>query len=86
VVPSDIALFFFDGHFGRLNDRKNLITSFRFIRWTELVVITDVTSPAAVRMTISETTLSETIFSMVPGNRFRMLLLMTRSVLDLAEF
>ena len=27
-------------------------------------------------MTISETTLSETIFSMVPGNRFRMLLLM----------
>jgi hypothetical protein len=38
--------------------------------------MTDVTSPAAVRMTISETTLSETIFSMVPGNRFRMLLLM----------
>jgi len=29
-------------------------------------------------MTISEATLSETIVSMVPGNRFRMLLLMTR--------
>jgi hypothetical protein len=48
--------------------------------------MTDVTSPAAVRMTISETTLSETIFWMVPGNRFRMLLLMTRLVLDSAEF
>jgi hypothetical protein len=47
--------------------------------------MTDVTSPAAVRMTISETTLSETILSMVPGNRFRMLLLMTRLVLTFSR-
>jgi len=36
----------------------------------------DVTSPAAVRMVSSETTLSETILSIVPGSRFRMLVLM----------
>jgi hypothetical protein len=36
----------------------------------------DVTVPAAVRMTISDTTLSETIFSIVPGKRFRTLVLM----------
>jgi hypothetical protein len=36
----------------------------------------DVTVPAAVRMTTSDTTLSETIFSIVPGKRFRMLVLM----------
>jgi len=36
----------------------------------------DVTVPAAVRMTISDTTLSETIFSIMPGKRFRMLVLM----------
>ena len=31
----------------------------------------DVTVPAAVRMTTSDTTLSETIFSIVLGKRFR---------------
>ncbi len=36
----------------------------------------DVICPAAVRMTSSDTTLSETIFSIVPGKRFRMLVLM----------
>jgi len=46
------------------------------MRFTEPVVIIDVTSPAAVRITSSETTLSDTIVSMVPGNRFRMLVLM----------
>jgi len=40
---------------------------FRSIRSTEPVVITEVTSPAAVLMTISETTLSDTICSIVPG-------------------
>ena len=49
--------------------------SLRFIRFTEPVVMTDVTIPAVVRMTTSETTLSETIFSIVPGSRFRMLVL-----------
>ena len=47
--------------------------SFSFIRLTEPVVIIDVTIPAAVRMTTSDTTLSETILSIVPGKRFRML-------------
>jgi len=50
--------------------------SLRFIRSMEPVVMIDVTVPAAVRMTTSDTTLSETIFSTVPGKRFRMLVLM----------
>jgi hypothetical protein len=54
---------------------KTLSPSFRFIRSTEPVVIIDVTIPAAVRITTSDTTLSETIFSIVPGKRFRMLML-----------
>jgi hypothetical protein len=40
---------------------------FRFIRLTEPVVMIEVTSPAAAVMTISETTLSDTICSIVPG-------------------
>jgi hypothetical protein len=39
----------------------------RFIRLTEPVVMIEVTGPAAVLMTISETTLSNTICSIVPG-------------------
>jgi hypothetical protein len=39
----------------------------RFIRLTEPVVMIEVTSPAAVLTTISETTLSDTICSIVPG-------------------
>jgi hypothetical protein len=38
---------------------KTLSPSLRFIRFTEPVVIIDVTVPAAVRITTSETTLSE---------------------------
>jgi hypothetical protein len=49
----------------------------RFIRFTEPVVMIEVTGPASVLMTISETTLSETICSTVPGKRLRMLVLMT---------
>jgi hypothetical protein len=60
---------------------KTVSPSLRFIRLTEPVVMIDVTSPAAVRMTISDTTLSETIFSIVPGNRFRMLVLMVIATL-----
>ena len=59
---------------------KTVSPSLRFIRFTEPVVMIDVTVPAAVRMTTSDTTLSETIFSIVPGNRFRMLVLMVVSV------
>ena len=55
---------------------KTVSPSLRFIRFTEPVVIIEVTIPAAVRMTTSDTTLSETIFSIVPGKRFRMLVLM----------
>jgi hypothetical protein len=55
---------------------KTLSPSLRFIRSTEPVVMIDVTVPAAVRMTTSDITLSETIFSIVPGRRFRMLVLM----------
>jgi hypothetical protein len=44
--------------------------SLRFIRSTEPVVIIDVTIPAAVRITTSDTTLSETMFSIVSGKRF----------------
>jgi hypothetical protein len=55
---------------------KTVSPSLRFIRFTEPVVMIDVTVPAAVRMAISDTTLSETIFSIVPGKRFRMLVLM----------
>jgi hypothetical protein len=40
---------------------------FRFILLTEPVVMIEVTGPAAVLMTISETTLSDTICSIVPG-------------------
>src|SRR5437773_11159855 len=54
---------------------KTLSPSFRFIRSTDPVVIMDVTIPAAVRMTTSDITLSETIFSIVPGKRFRILML-----------
>src|SRR4029077_16354898 len=43
----------------------------------------DAMVPAAVRMTTSDTTLSETIFSIVPANRFRMLVLMPDSFLKL---
>jgi len=39
----------------------------RFIRVTEPVVMIEVTGPAPVLMTISETTLSDTIYSIVPG-------------------
>jgi hypothetical protein len=39
----------------------------RFIRLTEPVVMIEVTGPAAVLITISETTLSDTICSIVPG-------------------
>jgi hypothetical protein len=39
----------------------------RFIRLTDPVVMIEVTGPAAVLMTISETTLSDTICSIVPG-------------------
>ena len=59
---------------------KTVSPSLRSIRFTEPVVIIEVTFPAAVRMTISDTTLSETIFSIVPGKRFRMLVLMVVSV------
>ena len=45
------------------------------MRFTEPVVIIDATAPAAVRMVTSEATLSETIRSIVPGNRLRMLVL-----------
>jgi hypothetical protein len=48
----------------------------RFIRLPEPVVTIDVTIPAAVRMTTSDTILSETISPIVPGKRFRMLVLM----------
>ncbi len=54
---------------------KTLSPSLRFIRSTEPVVIIDVTFPAAVRIRTSDTTLSETIFSIVPARRFRMLVL-----------
>jgi hypothetical protein len=47
----------------------------RFIRFTEPVVMIEVIGPAAVLITISETTLSETICSIVPGKRLRMLVL-----------
>ena len=44
---------------------------------TEPVVMIEVTGPAAVLITISETTLSDTICSIVPGKWFRMLVLIT---------
>src|SRR5215471_13089455 len=53
----------------------------RFIRFTEPVVMIEVTGPAAVLMTISETTLSETIPSIVPGRRLLMLVLITLGVI-----
>ena len=54
---------------------KTLSPTLRFIRLTEPVVIIAVTSPEAVRSVSSETTLSETIVLIVPGIRFRMLVL-----------
>jgi hypothetical protein len=56
---------------------KTVSPFLRFIRFTEPVVMIEVTGPAAVLITISETTLSETISSIVPGKRLRMLVLMT---------
>lgn len=73
------GLFLFDGYFGRLNYCKDGIAVFEIHSFTEPVVIIEVTFSAAVRMTISETTLSETIFSIVPGKRFRMPVLMVVS-------
>src|SRR5882724_1158739 len=58
---------------------KTLSPSLRFIRSTEPVVIIDVTFPAAVRIVTSDTTLSETNFSIVPARRFRMLVLTVES-------
>ena len=55
---------------------KTLSPILRFIRLTEPVVMIDVTSPEAVRSVSSETTLSETIVLIVPGIRFRILVLM----------
>src|SRR5215475_15608273 len=55
---------------------KTLSPTLRFIRLTEPVVMIDVTSPEAVRSVSSETKLSETIVLIVPGIRFRMLVLM----------
>src|SRR6516225_1114008 len=57
---------------------KTLSPTLRFIRLTEPVVIIAVTSPEAVRSVSSETTLSETIVLIVPGIRFRMLVLIGR--------
>src|SRR5215470_2578728 len=54
---------------------KTLSPTLRFIRLTEPVVMIAVTSVEAVRSVISETTLSETIVLIVPGIRFRMLVL-----------
>src|SRR6516164_3044002 len=54
---------------------KALSPSLRFIRLTEPVVMIDVTSPAAVRITISDTTSPETMLIIVPARRFRMLVL-----------
>src|SRR5215475_853316 len=62
---------------------KTLSPTLRFIRLTEPVVIIDVMSPAAVLMVSSETTLSETILSIVPGSRFRMLVLIARDSITL---
>jgi hypothetical protein len=73
--PRSDGLFFFDGHFGRLKDRKNGIALFEIHSCTEPVVVIDVRLPAAVRITTSDTTLSEVIFSIVPGNLFRILVL-----------
>src|SRR6266853_4769559 len=53
----------------------------RFIRLTEPVVMIEVTGPAAVLMTISETTLSDMMFSTVPGKRFRMLVFIMGDVI-----
>src|SRR5260370_11305545 len=64
---------------------KTLSPSLRFIRLTEPVVMIRVTGPAAVLMTISETTLSDTICSIMPGRRFRMLVLMVDSFPQLAQ-
>ena len=46
---------------------KTASPSLRFIRLTEPVVMIEATGPAAVLMTISETTLPATICSIVPG-------------------
>ena len=54
---------------------KTVSPSVRFIRFTEPVVMIEVMWPASVRMATSDTTLSETIFSIVPRKRFRMLVL-----------
>src|SRR4029453_18916082 len=64
---------------------KTLSPSLRFIRLTEPVVLIDATFPAAVRMRSSDSTLSETIFSILPARRFRILVLMVDSFPQLAQ-
>ena len=54
---------------------KTLSPTLRFIRLTEPVVIIAVISADAVRSVSSETTLSDTTVFIVPGIRFRMLVL-----------
>ncbi len=75
-LSSNWRSFLFDRDCGGFHYRKTLSPSLRFIRFTEPVVIIDVTVPAAVRITTSDTTLSEMIFSIVPRERFRTLVLM----------
>jgi hypothetical protein len=67
-------LFPFNGYFGHLNYGKNIIALFE-VHPLDRTSRMDVTVPAAVRITISDTTLSETIFSIVPANPFRTLVL-----------
>src|SRR5437763_15894570 len=47
----------------------------RFIRLTDPVVLIEVTGPAAALITIWELTLSDKLCSILPGERFRMLVL-----------
>jgi hypothetical protein len=72
------------GYFGRFNYRKNIIALFE-VHSLDPVVIIDVTFPDAVQIRTSDTTLSETIFSIVPARRFRMLVLTVGSFPQVAD-
>jgi hypothetical protein len=68
-------LFFLDGDFGRFDYRENIVAFFQLHSLNGGGGNHRRTVPAAVRITTSDTTLSEMIFSIVPVKRLRMLVL-----------
>ena len=78
-------LFLFKGYFGRLDYRKNIIAPFEVHSLDRTSRDNRRHSASRSSDQTSDTTLSETIFSIVPANRFRMLVLTLGLLLQFAQ-